>query len=313
MAVAKRGRFQDVPSSSEDDDEVERDHENEVDEEDEENEEDEVDEENEEDEEDEEDEEKEEEKEEQYEEEEEDVEGNNFDMLSSLVTKGKIDTLEPEAIQNLMTGLTMGELIKLKEKFGTKKFYEMRSGQKKVKADKNATYTRANKNRPREMSAKNRKIEPKVVIQVAKVFRNDPRFDPLCGEFDEKKFNKHYAFINDMRVEEVEKLKEELKEETNPRRIDKIKYLIQRMENQIRSEKKRREEESQQQEEKQVQIDAMNEGKSPYFATKAVKRDQTMRTKFNKLKEDGKLEQYMAKKRKHNSQRDKKHFLVKKT
>merc|ERR1712071_501548 len=150
MAVAKRGRFQDVPSSSEDDDEVERDHENEVDEEDEE---------------------KEEEKEEQYEEEEEDVEGNNFDMLSSLVTKGKIDTLEPEAIQNLMTGLTMEELIKLKEKFGTKKFYEMRSGQKKVKADKNATYTRANKNRPREMSAKNRKIEPKVVIQVAKVFR----------------------------------------------------------------------------------------------------------------------------------------------
>merc|ERR1712071_8055 len=145
MAVAKRGRFQDVPSSSEDDDEVERDHENEVDEEDEvdeENEEDEVDDE---DEEDEVDEEKEEEKEERYEEEEEDVEGNNFDMLSSLVTKGKIDTLEPEAIQNLMTGLTMEELIKLKEKFGTKKFYEMRSGQKKVKADKNATYTRANK------------------------------------------------------------------------------------------------------------------------------------------------------------------------
>ena len=32
-----------------------------------------------------------------------------------------------------------------------------------------------------------------------------------------------------MKVEEVEKLKEELKEETNPRRIDKIKYLIQRM------------------------------------------------------------------------------------
>merc|ERR1712071_374892 len=240
--------------------------------------------------EDEEDEEKEEEKEEQYEEEEEDVEGNNFDMLSSLVTKGKIDTLEPEAIQNLMTGLTMEELIKLKEKFGTKKFYEMRSGQKQVKADKNATYTRANKNRPREMSAKNRKIEPKVVIQVAKVFRNDPRFDPLCGEFDEKK------------------LKEELKEETNPRRIDKIKYLIQRMENQIRSEKKRKEDEAKQHEERQVQIEAMNEGKFPHFATQAVKRDVTMRDKFEKLKSDGKLDQYMAKKRKHNSQRDRKYL-----
>ena len=44
-----------------------------------------------------------------------------------------------------------------------------------------------------------------------------------------QKFYKHYDFVNKMKEDEVEKLKEELKEETNPRRAEKIKYLIQRM------------------------------------------------------------------------------------
>lgn len=93
-----------------------------------------------------------------------------------------------------------------------------------------------------------------------------------------------------MKEQEVRKLKEELQEETNPRRIEKIKYLIQRMvcffvgnlgfhfqviltillnqENQIRSEKKRKEEEEKLEEERQATIEALKEGKSPYFATK---------------------------------------------
>ena len=89
------------------------------------------------------------------------------------------------------------------------------------------------------------------------------------------------------------KLKDELKEETIPRKIDKIKYLIQRMvskgsleglilvwyilkdviffshqENQLREEKKRKVEEEKKKEEKQLTIDALNQGKMPYFATK---------------------------------------------
>ena len=96
-----------------------------------------------------------------------------------------------------------------------------------------------------------------------------------------------------MKEDEVKKLKEELQEESNPRRVEKIKYLIQRMvihlriihekftfkilffffcfqsqENQIRSEKMRKLEEEKQNEEKQITIDALKEGKSPYFATK---------------------------------------------
>lgn len=104
-------------------------------------------------------------------------------------------------------------------------------------------------------------------------------------------FHKNYDFVNKMKENEVKKLKEELQEETQPKRIEKIKYLIQRMvifreriiiwlyailhfinckpqENQIRAEKTRKLEEEKQEEEKRITIEALREGKSPYFATK---------------------------------------------
>jgi len=210
--------------------------------------------------------------------EEEDDGIDNLPVLNAIIKKGKIDSAvrnnqdfekddaERIAIRQELSALSFEELQKLKEKLGSKKFNQTLRGKKK-NPEQEVDYKRVNKNRPREMSSKSRRIEPKVAVQVAKVFRSDPRFDGLCGEFNEKKFNRNYEFVSEMKVEEVEKLKEELKEETNPRRIDKIKYLIQRMENQIRSEKKRKEDEAKQHEERQVQIEAMNEGKFPHFAT----------------------------------------------
>ena len=49
--------------------------------------------------------------------------------------------------------------------------------------------------------------------------------------------------------------------------ILRLKHIIYQQENQIRSEKKRKEDEAKQHEERQVQIEAMNEGKFPHFAT----------------------------------------------
>nr|SVE83922.1 EOG090X0E8U [Daphnia pulex] len=214
---------------------------------------------------------------------------------------------EKLAIREELSALTFEELQKLKEKIGSKKFNQTLIGVKK-KPQVRTDFKRANPNRPREISSKSRRIEPKVAIQVPKVFRSDPRFDNLCGEFHEKKFYKNYDFVNKMKEDEVKKLKEELREETNPRRTEKIKYLIQRMENQIRSEKMRKLEEEKQEEEKQITIDALKEGKSPYFATKAARKERNLKEKFDSLKEEGRLNQYMAKKRKHNAQRDRRHM-----
>nr|SVE79770.1 EOG090X0E8U [Daphnia magna] len=243
-------------------------------------------------------------------------------ILRSIVSKGKAvandgqqyfqknersEDADKLAIREELSNLTFEELQKLKEKIGSKKFNLTLTGVKKkpqVKTD----FKRANPNRPREISSKSRRIETKVAIQVPKVFRSDPRFDNLCGEFRERSFYRNYDFVNKMKEDEVKKLKEELQEETQPRRIEKIKYLIQRMENQIRAEKKRKLEEEKQEEEKRITIEALKEGKSPYFATKWARKERDLKEKFESLKEDGRLNQYMAKKRKHNAQRDRRHM-----
>lgn len=96
----------------------------------------------------------------------------------------------------------------------------------------------------------------------------------------------------------------------------------------------RKEEEAKEQEQRQITIDALKQGKSPYFASKcnilincrilapltvidhsnfilcfpAVRKEQDLREKFDSLKKQGRLDQYMAKKRKHNTQRDRRHM-----
>jgi len=124
-------------------------------------------------------------------------------VLSSIIKKGKVtvnkgqnfdhhqstsrdEEAEKLAIRQELSSLSFEELQKLKEKIGSKKFNETVIGAKRKEVDKVKDFRRLNANRPREMSSKNRRVQEKVAIQVSKVFRNDPRFDNLCGEFNEQ-------------------------------------------------------------------------------------------------------------------------------
>jgi hypothetical protein len=42
-------------------------------------------------------------------------------------------------------------------------------------------------------------------------------------------FHRAYSFVSDLRAQEKEQLRQELKTQTDPKRNDKIKYLVQRM------------------------------------------------------------------------------------
>lgn len=114
-------------------------------------------------------------------------------VLRSIVDKGRVtdrsfskteDNIDREAIQQELSTLSFEELQKLKEKIGSKKFQKTLNGSKPIKEDRN--FKRANPNRPREMSSKARFVQPMSVFQVPKTFRNDPRFDKMCGEFNDQ-------------------------------------------------------------------------------------------------------------------------------
>lgn len=128
---------------------------------------------------------------------------------------------------------------------------------------------RLNKNRPREMSTK------RPVSMYRESFNKkqqnaprDPRFDSLCGTFDEKAFKKNYKFIDELKKNDVVSLKKELKHEQDPKRIKKIKYLIQRLENQLREEGRREKKNQAELAEKQNIVEAIKKGEKPQYKKK---------------------------------------------
>merc|ERR1719219_449062 len=102
---------------------------------------------------------------------------------------------------------------------------------------KKADFRRENKNRPREMSSKRQVGRFREVISVSsevKAPKRDPRFDPICGEYNERLFKDNYGFVNEYKVSDLKFLKKQLQEEDDPERKKQIQYLIQRTENQLR-------------------------------------------------------------------------------
>ena len=95
------------------------------------------------------------------------------------------------AIRNELASLTFAELEALKSKIGAKEWNEAMFGSSskssqtsRKKAKK--IFKRDNKNRPKEVSSKMKPKRVREVVHVTKVRTRDPRFEDLCGEYDEK-------------------------------------------------------------------------------------------------------------------------------
>ncbi len=76
--------------------------------------------------------------------------------------------------------------------------------------------------RPMEMSTKRPVSRFRQVIEVPKVKARDPRFDPLCGRLDQNVFESRYGFINDVRKQELNQLKETIEKTKNPEEKEKL-------------------------------------------------------------------------------------------
>lgn len=164
--------------------------------------------------------------------------------------------------------MSFEDLQKLKEKLGTKVYNETIFGKKSKKTTEKTEFKRENKNRPREISAKKPVPRYKELTRVKKVVSRDPRFDSLCGTFDEKAFRHSYAFIDKLRENDLKTLQKELKETTDLKAIKKIKYLIQRLENQLREVKKKKEKEEKKHQEKKELLESVKRGEKPVFKKK---------------------------------------------
>lgn len=144
----------------------------------------------------------------------------------------------------------------------------------------NKVGSRANKNRPMEMSSKKPVSRYREVIQAPKKVVRDPRFESLCGKLDAEGFKKRYSFLYENELPGGKEDKQ-LKRAAS-RRTDK----------EILAEHKKKERE------------AAKHGKKPYYLKKSEIRKQKLIDKYKELKASGKLESFIEKKRKRNASKD---------
>lgn len=172
--------------------------------------------------------------------------------------------------------MSFAELLKLKDELGSKVYNEALFGEdttkvRKKKQKPKLEFKRDNKNRPRETSSKKQvPLLGKVSTSKKGDGPRDPRFDNKCGEFDRDKFKEDYGFVNEIREKEISELKKELRELRSDQ-IDernKIKMVIQRMQNQNLEAKKLKQRKEANLNMRQTNKDAIKNEKKPFFVSK---------------------------------------------
>ncbi|XP_076299546.1 ribosomal RNA processing protein 36 homolog [Lasioglossum baleicum] len=200
-----------------------------------------------------------------------------------------------------LSQMSFEDLQKLKEKLGTKVYNAALFGPKKVRK---IEFKRENRNRPREMSAKKPVARFREIVHAKKNIPRDPRFDSLCGTFSSKQFKKAYGFLSEVKENDIKKLKKELQETEDPKMIKKIKYLIQRLENQLREGKRRDQKEQKVSEDKKELVEAIKKGEKPAFKKKSEKKMLDLVSQYEELKSSGKLKKHIQRLRKKNQHKD---------
>uniref|UniRef100_A0A1B6CNM8 rRNA biogenesis protein RRP36 n=1 Tax=Clastoptera arizonana TaxID=38151 RepID=A0A1B6CNM8_9HEMI len=219
---------------------------------------------------------------------------------------------EPDriTIREELSHMSFEELQNLKQKLGTKCYNFALFGDKIKKSKKSTVFKRENKNRPREVSSKI-PVKPLVeIVPVKKTNFRDPRFDSLCGSFNEKAFENSYSFLKDVKEKEKQELLKKLKTTRTEERQSQIKYLIQRLENQEREHDRRKMKDEKKKQERKSEIDNLRQGIKPKYVKKSERKMIDLVDRFEELKKSGKLKKQIEKQRKKNTNKDRKKLPI---
>lgn len=222
---------------------------------------------------------------------------------------------DDEDVRTKISNMPFGQVLELKSKIGTTNFNEVVFGKKAEESSHRQTKSKGirkfdrrdeefDDDAPMEMSSK----KPVPFLgsdglskRKRKILQNkvrDPRFDRKCGEYDAVSFRDNFDFVFEMKQEEVKELKKQLRECKDPEERQKLKFVIQRSENQVREHLKQQKLHQQRAEQKEEVEKAINEGKRPYYMKKSEKRMVGLVEQFVDLKNTGKLKKHIEKRRK---------------
>ncbi|CAM0952543.1 unnamed protein product [Alopecurus aequalis] len=161
---------------------------------------------------------------------------------------------------------------------------------------------RESRKRPMEISTNVRPPRFREIIQVPKKVVRDPRFEPVYGDVDREGFRKRYNFLFDQELPaEKEKLQKSMKKLKDPNAIEEVKSQITWI---LRSNPQKNVESEILRGHIKKEREAAKAGKQPYYLKKSEIRQRKLMDKYNELKEAGKLDAFMEKRRKKNASKD---------
>ncbi|CAG9565343.1 unnamed protein product [Danaus chrysippus] len=191
------------------------------------------------------------------------------------------------AIKKEISSLSFEALQKLKERIGAKVYKEVIFGENKNAKKEPKIFKRENKNRPREMSSKKPVSMLQNVVPVKKKEVRDPRFDPLCGNFDKNEFSTNYGFLSDIRVNDIKAIRAELKQTTDPDKEKELRRLLQRLNDQEKAKKRNKIQMNNLEIEKQQVENKFKQGIQPHFKNKSELRVESLVKQYEELKKEG--------------------------
>jgi len=219
--------------------------------------------------------------------------------------------------------VSLRDMLEIQERLGTKNFTkalqndeEDEDDEQPIDENKKSTTT-TNKKIPNEGVSKSEPIElsskrrPKKRDQVPVHMRGrrkivDPRFNEQFGEYNSKEFRQSYHFITDMRRQELKELKKQLKASEDPTEKMKLKTVISRLKSQVKNvdDLDRVEKISKDIQEKSEKL--ADGGESTPYITKEVRKVMKLATTYTDLKNTGRIDAYLSKKRKRLASKKKK-------
>ncbi|XP_076413841.1 ribosomal RNA processing protein 36 homolog isoform X2 [Peromyscus maniculatus bairdii] len=204
--------------------------------------------------------------------------------------------------------MSFEELLELQSQGGPKACRQLVAGRSTQKPSPRQPVCVADKHRPLEMSAKVRVPFLRQVVPISKKVARDPRFDDLSGEYNPEIFDKTYQFLNDIRAKEKELVKKQLKKHRSGEEHEKLRQLLQRMEQQDVAQQERKQQQELRLALKQERRALAQQGHRPYFLKKSEQRQLALAEKFKELKRSKKLESFLSQKRRRNAGKDRKHL-----
>ncbi|PKI65307.1 hypothetical protein CRG98_014271 [Punica granatum] len=164
-----------------------------------------------------------------------------------------------------------------------------------------------------EVSCKKPVSRFREVIQATKRVVRDPRFESLCGNLDVEGFKKRYNFLYENELPaEREELQKQLKKTKSPKEMGEIKSRIAWIDKQLKESAKHTDAAILAGHKKRER-EATKQGKKPFYLKKSEIRKQRLIKKYHSLKEEGKLEAFIEKKRRKNASKDHRYMPYRRT